>query len=255
MELVENKADEEVKMQIENITLLEDSDDLEKRNVLLMRKLVELEEPSSKDEDDLMLRRFLRAREQDVERASKMFVKYVRWRKSFVPNGSINPTDIPNELGQNKFFLQGTDKHGRPIGVILGCRHKKTSLLEFKNYAVYSLDKMCGSLPKGVEKFVCIADAEGWGYSNLDLRAYAASLSILQDCYPERLGKLYMVHVPYVFMAVWNLISRFIDNKTKTKIVFVDDKLLKRTLLEEIDENQLPKIYGGKMELVPIQDC
>ena len=32
----------------------------------------------------------------------------------------------------------------------------------------------------GQEKFVCIADLEGWGYSNSDMRGYQAALSILQ---------------------------------------------------------------------------
>lgn len=36
------------------------------------------------------------------------------------------------------------------------------------------------------------------------------------------------------------------------QIVFVDDKKLRETLLEDIDESQLPQIYGGKLELVPI---
>lgn len=39
-----------------------------------------------------------------------------------------------------------------------------------------------------------------------------------QDCYPERLGKLYLVHVPYVFMTAWKMVYPFIDNKTKKKV-------------------------------------
>jgi hypothetical protein len=38
------------------------------------------------------------------------------------------------------------------------------------------------------------------------------------------------------------------------QIVFVENKKLKSTLLEEIDESQLPEIYGGQLALVPIQD-
>jgi len=37
------------------------------------------------------------------------------------------------------------------------------------------------------------------------------------------------------------------------QFVFVDDKDLKAKLLEEIDESQLPEIYGGKLALVPIE--
>ncbi|GMN45187.1 hypothetical protein TIFTF001_014368 [Ficus carica] len=110
-------------------------------------------------------------------------------------------------------------------------------------------------MPRGQEKFVAIADLQGFGYSNSDTRGFLAAISILQDCYPERLGKVYMVHAPYIFMAVWKIIYPFIDNNTKKKIMFVENESLKSTLLNEIDESQLPVTYGGKLSLVPIQDC
>lgn len=228
----------------------------EQNKVLLMRALVEKHDPSSKDIDDFMLRRFLRARDLDIEKASAMFLKYIKWRRSFVPNGLISASEIPNELAQNKFFTQGFDKKGRPIALILGARHfqNKGGDEEFKRFAVFGLDKLCARIQAGQEKFVVIGDLQGWGYSNTDMRSYLGGLSILQDYYPERLGKLYIVHVPRIFMAVWKVVCPFIDNNTKKKIVFVENKKLKSTLLEDIDESQLPEIYGGKLKLVPIQE-
>ena len=73
--------------------------------------------------DDLTLRRFLRARDLDIEKGSNMFLKYLKWRRSFIPNGSISPSEIPNEIAQNKMFLQGFDKKGQPIAVSFGARH------------------------------------------------------------------------------------------------------------------------------------
>ncbi|KAK9926508.1 hypothetical protein M0R45_023736 [Rubus argutus] len=219
-----------------------------------MRAFVEGKDPSSKVVDDLMLRRFLRARDLDVEQASAMFLKYLKWRQAFAPNGSISASEVPNQIAQNKMFLQGSDKKGCPIAVVLGARHfqDKGGLEEFKRYVVYCFDKMCARMPSGQEKFVFIGDLEGWGYSNSDIRAYIAALSILQDYYPERLRKMFIVHAPFVFMTIWKLVCPFIDSNTKKKIVFVENKMLKLTLLEEIDESQLPEIYGGKLPLVPI---
>ncbi|KAJ6374624.1 hypothetical protein OIU78_030174, partial [Salix suchowensis] len=60
--------------------------------------------------------------------------RYLKWRREFVPNGSISLLETPNEVAQNKMFLQGSDKKGRPITVILGARHfqSKGGLEEFK---------------------------------------------------------------------------------------------------------------------------
>ncbi|KAK9934251.1 hypothetical protein M0R45_021403 [Rubus argutus] len=68
-------------------------------------------------------------------------------------------------------------------------------------------------------------------------------------------GKLFIVHSPYLFMTAWKMVYPFIDDKTKKKIVFVENKKLRSTLLGDIDESQLPDTYGGKLPLVPIQDC
>ncbi|EXB94145.1 hypothetical protein L484_004671 [Morus notabilis] len=230
-------------------------DENEKSKVDSMRALIQKEDPSFQEIDDLILRRFLRARNLDIEKATNMFLKYLRWRRSFVPNGSISSLEVTNEIAQNKFFIQGQDKKGRPIAVLFGGRHHQAKLDEFKRFAVFCLDKICSRMPRGQEKFVAIGDLQGYGYSNSDIRGYLAALSILQDCYPERLGKIFIVHAPYIFMAAWKIIYPLIDNNTKKKIMFVEDENLKSTLLTDIDESQLPVTYGGKLQLVPIQDC
>ncbi|KAF1875577.1 hypothetical protein Lal_00006206 [Lupinus albus] len=207
-----------------------DSTENEITKIHLIRHFVESRDPSSKKEDDLMLRRFLRARDLDIEKASTMFLKYLKWRHSFVPNGSISLQEILNDLAHDKVFVQGHDKSGRPIAIILGARHfqNKNGLEEFKHL-------------------------KGWRYSNSDVRGYISALNILQDYYPERLGKLLVVHAPYIFMKVWKMVYPVLDNKTKKKIIFVESNKLKSTLMENIEESQLPEIYGGPLPLVPVQ--
>lgn len=74
------------------------------------------------EEDDFTIRRFLRARDLDLEKASTMFLKYLKWRHSF-PNGSVSVSEVRNELAQEKVFMQGKDKIGRPIAVVVGRKH------------------------------------------------------------------------------------------------------------------------------------
>ncbi|KAJ6832114.1 phosphatidylinositol/phosphatidylcholine transfer protein SFH2-like [Iris pallida] len=229
-------------------------DAFEKEKVAAMRAVVEEVDPQAKEVDDYTLTRFLRARDLDIDKASTMFLKYLKWKKASVPNGFISDIEVKNELAQKKMFMQGYDKKGHPIGVAVVAKFycSKGGMDEFKRFIVYILDKVCNSTPRDQDKFLCIADLQGWGYSNCDIRAYLAGLDILQNYYPEKLGKVLLIHVPYLFMKAWKIICPFIDKRTKEKFVFVEDKNLKATLLEEIDESQLPEIYGGQLRLVSI---
>jgi hypothetical protein len=84
--------------------------------------------PCMQEEDDFMLRRFLRARDHNIGKASAMFLKYLAWK-----------------LAQDKLYVQGHDKLGRPMVYLFGARHiaAKRDLNEFKRYVVYILDTTC----------------------------------------------------------------------------------------------------------------
>lgn len=86
-----------------------------------------------------MLRRFLRARNLDVGKASSMFLKYLKWRSEAVPNGYISEAQIKNQLAEKKMFVQGFDKKGRPIGVVFGSKHMyyKRDMEEFKRMVFF----------------------------------------------------------------------------------------------------------------------
>lgn len=79
------------------------------------------------------MRRFLRARELDVDKASAMFLKYLKWRREAVPSGFISDAEVANELAEKKFFMQGFDKKGRRIGVAFGAKfNSKHGMDEYK---------------------------------------------------------------------------------------------------------------------------
>ncbi|GAB4846969.1 hypothetical protein Ancab_025979 [Ancistrocladus abbreviatus] len=229
--------------------------DQEPHMLHLMRAFVESRDPSSKDIDELTLGRFLRARDMNVEKGGGLLLKSLKWRRQFIPKGYISDSEIQNQIAHNKVFLQGYDRKGCPVLVVFGRNHFQNKepggLDEFRRFVAYALDKICASMPAG-EKFMGILDLQGWGFSNSDIRGYLAALSILQDCYPERLRKAFIVHAPRIFMAVWKVVYPFIDTRTREKIAFVENSMLKATLLEEIEESQIPDIYGGKLPLVPI---
>ncbi|CAD6228377.1 unnamed protein product [Miscanthus lutarioriparius] len=224
--------------------------------VAQLRAMVEAQDPRAKEVDNLTLRRFLRARDHDVDKASAMFLKFLKWRREAAPGGSVPEERVRRELAQDKVCMGGVDRAGRPILVAFPSRHFSAGrdMAEFKSFVVYFFDKICARIPRGQEKFLCIVDLKGWGYSNWDIRAYIAAIEIMQNYYPERLGKALMIHVPYIFMKAWKMIYPFIDTNTRDKFVFVEDKSLQETLRREIDEGQLPEFLGGKMDVIPLKD-
>nr|CAB3475303.1 unnamed protein product [Digitaria exilis] len=221
-----------------------------------LRAMVEAQDPQAKEVDNLTLRRFLRARDHNVGKAAAMFLKFLQWRREAVPDGFVPEEKVRRELSHDKACMGGVDRSGRPILVGFPARHYSANrdMEEFKSFVVYFFDKICARIPRGQEKFLCIVDLKGWGYSNCDIRAYIASIEIMQNYYPERLGKALLINVPYIFMKAWKMIYPFIDNNTRDKFVFVDDKSLHETLRREIDESQLPEFLGGKMPLIPLKD-
>ncbi|KAF5180837.1 Patellin-5 [Thalictrum thalictroides] len=242
----------------EEIISKEVSEIMNQQKLCLMRTIVEKQDPTSKEYDDQVFRRLLRYRKLNVDEASERFLRYLKWRKSFVPNGWISETEIPNEIAQDKVFLQGFDKKGRPIGILFFGRHfptkGKDSHAEYKRYLVYCLDKLCARMPVGQEQFTFIGDFRGWGLPNFDVKGLQVMISILQDYFPETLAQAFLVHHPNIFKTMWKFIRPFIRSNTQKKIVFLESKMITPRLLQDIDEDQLPEIYGGKLPIVPIQD-
>ncbi|CAL4959646.1 unnamed protein product [Urochloa decumbens] len=256
-----------------------------------LRAVVQAQDPRAKEVDNLTLRRFLRARDHNVEKAAAMFLKFLKWRREAAPDGFVPEERVRRELAQDKAWMGGVDRSGRPILVGFLARHYSADrdMPEYKSFVVYFFDKICARIPRGQEKFLAIVDLQGWGYANCDVRAYIASIEIMQNYYPERLGKALMINVPYIFVKVWKtMIYPFIDTNTRDKVslpfpirpsitalvasmkrrkfvahlhnafnlqfVFVEDKNLHETLRQEIDETQLPEYLGGKMPLIPLKD-
>lgn len=86
-----------------------------------------------------MIRRFLRAGGLDTEKASKLFLKYLTWKRSYLLKGHISESEIANDLSHKKVCMQGHDKMGRPIVVAFGSRHNpsKGNPEEFKRESLY----------------------------------------------------------------------------------------------------------------------
>ena len=68
-----------------------------------------------------------------------------------------------------------------------------------------------------------------------------------QSHYPELMGKLIIVNAPWVFKSAWSFVKPMLDAKTVSKIsIYGSDKdAFSQALLELVDADQLPSLYGG----------
>ncbi|XVF02921.1 hypothetical protein REPUB_Repub04eG0216400 [Reevesia pubescens] len=224
-----------------------------------MRKSVEKLGFSTEKYGDPTLMRFLIARSMDTNKASKMFVQWLKWRSSFVPNGFIAESEVPDQLEARKTFLQGSSKTGHPVLIIQGSKHyPPKDHLQFKKFVVYLLDKTIASSVKGREvgneKLIGIIDFQHITYKNVDARALITGFQFLQAYFPERLAKCYLLNMPWFFVSVWRMVCRFIEKATLEKIVIVTNEDEKKSFIEEVGEEAVPVEYGGKAKLTAIQE-
>ncbi len=63
-------------------------------------------------------------------------------------------------------------------------------------------------------------DREGVSYSNFDKRFMGKMglFNLLQDFYAERLHKVYILHINWVFKTIYALVKPFISARTTEKV-------------------------------------
>lgn len=208
---------------------------------------------------DPTLMRFLIARSMDTDKASKMFVQWQKWRATSVPLGHIPESEVEDELNAKKIYLQGLSEGGYPVMVVKANKHfPSKDQLQFKKFVIYLLDKTIASSFKGREigneKLIGIIDLNQISYKNIDARGLITGFQFLQAYYPERLAKLYLLHMPWFFVSVWRLVSRFLEKATLEKVVIVTNDDERRDFVKDIGEEALAEEHGGRAKPVPIQD-
>ncbi|KAL4586435.1 hypothetical protein LXL04_011071 [Taraxacum kok-saghyz] len=208
---------------------------------------------------DPTLERFLIARSMDPNKAAKMFVSWQKWRASFVPLGFIPDSEVIDQLEAKKIYLQGLCKDEIPVMIVKASKHYPAKdQPQFKKFVVHLLDKVIASGYKGKEigneKLIGVLDLNQICYKNVDARGLITGFQFLQAYYPERLAKLYILNMPWFFVSIWKMVSRFLEKATLEKVVIVTNEEEKKQFIREVGEEVLPEEFGGNAKLIPIQD-
>jgi len=214
--------------------------------------------------------RFLRARKFDPNAAFLMIQKNEKWRKEFAgldlrleKAEDILNCDLSKVYEYFPTWIQGYDKQSRPVSYRRFGKFeiwnilKLTTLERFMRFHAWEseqslrlMEQKSQEIGYTIETFVVIIDALGWsiGLATSEAFAYIKSMaSIDSDHYPERLGLCIIINAPSMLSFSWRVIAGFLDDVTKAKIKILgtDPNEWRPVLLSVIDEDQLPRMYGG----------
>lgn len=112
--------------------------------------------------DNLTLRRFLRARDHNVEKASAMLLKALRWRREAVPGGSVPEEKVQSDLDDDKVYMGGADRTGRPILLAFPAKHFSTKRDMPKFKSTSSLDSYSPTIMTLPLQSLTCGGIEGW---------------------------------------------------------------------------------------------
>ncbi|KAK2438894.1 patellin-3 [Trifolium repens] len=211
------------------------------------------------ERSDVILMKFLRARDFKVKEAFTMIKNTILWRKEFGIE-ELMDEKLGNEL--EKFvYMHGFDKEGHPVCYnIYGefqnkelykkCFSDEEKRQNFLRWRIQFLEKSIRNLDfnkDGICTIVQVNDLkDSPGPAKWELRqATKQALQLLQDNYPEFVAKQVFINVPWWYLAVNRMISPFVTQRTKSKFVFAGPSKSPETLLSYIAPEQLPVKYGG----------
>eukprot|EP00939_MAST-03C_sp_MAST-3C-sp1_P005377 g5377.t1 len=270
------KVDEGAPTRLDPIPDLLESEPLSASNLAFLETLkskMTADEISDVGEVDWLL--FVRgyAKEEDrLERTLEVLRKTLRWRRS-VGYAKFARSRLPDDEMFYQFYperIMGTDRYGHIVtSTTIGDLNTDVLVNDFEIDHLKRLQaqKLClltelktltsRRLGFRTYKHSAVIDLKGMTLSMVagdGKRALQGIMGIGNSYFPESLWKMYLVNAPFVFKAVWNVVSPFIHPITKAKIrIERDPAVARQKMLDDgVPLTSIPEYLGGKARGV---DC
>ncbi|KAG2691006.1 hypothetical protein I3760_09G216700 [Carya illinoinensis] len=216
---------------------------------------------------DVVLMKFLRARDFRVSDALNMLLKCLSWRREFGADSVLEEELGFKELEGVVAYMHGYDREGHPVcynayGVfrdkdmyerIFGDDEK---LQKFLRWRVQVLERGINLLhfkPGAVNSIIQVTDLKDMPKRELRV-ASNHILSLFQDNYPEMVARKVFINVPWYFSVLYSMFSPFLTQRTKSKFVISKEGNVAETLYKFIRPEDIPVQYGGLSRASDLQN-
>ncbi|KAF5738944.1 Sec14p-like phosphatidylinositol transfer family protein putative isoform 1 [Tripterygium wilfordii] len=208
---------------------------------------------------DILLLKFLKAKDFKVHEAFEMLRKTLEWRKEYNTD-SILEEDLDPDI-EKVMFMDTQDRQGHPLyyniygalkdkklykklfGTEEKCERFLRLRVQFMELGIKKLNFKAGG-PDSIVQITDLKNSPGPGMKELRSISKKA-LIVLQDNYPELIHKNILINVPFWYYASHTLTSRLITQRANSKFVFARPSKVTKTLLKYISPENLPVEYGG----------
>ncbi|GFS38554.1 SEC14 cytosolic factor family protein [Actinidia rufa] len=210
------------------------------------------------EESDVILLKFLRARDFKVSDSIQMLTKCLVWRKHFEVDKIIEQDLGFEELEGVVAYMQGCDREKHPVcynayGVfkdrdmyerVLGDEEKLKKFLRWRVQVLERGIRLLQFKPGGVNSIIQVTDLKDMPKREL-IVASNQILSLFQDNYPEMVARKIFINVPWYFSVLYSMFSPFLTQRTKSKWVICKEGNVADTLYKYIRPENVPVQFGG----------
>ncbi|KAF4120681.1 CRAL TRIO N [Geosmithia morbida] len=191
------------------------------------------------------LLRYLRATRWVVDEAASRLSSTLAWRREYGIT-SFTPDYISPEQETGKQIIVGFDRVGRPCQYLNPNRQNTDATPRQIHHLFYMVELVADMMPAGVETLnlmINFKPTKTNKNTSTPISTAREVLHILQNHYPERLGKALIINVPWVVWGFFKIITPFIDPVTREKLKFNED------MRQYVPPQQLWSAdWGGEMD-------
>ncbi|PVF97232.1 CRAL/TRIO domain-containing protein [Serendipita vermifera] len=196
--------------------------------------------------------RYLRATKWQPAEAIKRLEETLKWRREFGIYDRISSDHVKPEGETGLAVTFGYDTSSRPnLYLFPGRRSTEPSMRQIE-YAFFMLEQTLELTALGVEDVIVLVDFGSGGGRPPSLPLTKLGMQILQQHYPERLGRLLVAHVPWLLAAFVKIVMAFLDPVTRAKII-LNPNVVEGGLVN-VDQLIASDGWGGKINFVYEQD-